>query len=650
MIEQKIPMKDIIGETNRQYGGDGEIGILAEDMKRNGQIHPITLKLHIGDDGNSHNYNIVAGRRRFAAAKMLGWAEIKASILEPDEEDLAEAIAGSENINRLNMHPLDEAKILKALIVNGESVENLAKQYDRPKSAIWQRVQLLDLGDGVKDLFRQGRISLLSAAMLKSLDAEQQESFCKKFENKYKEKIPDFEVQGYIAGARHDRLYQCVAGKDCAACQKRTFYSNRELFPELEGEGDFCLDHGCYISKWLELLSGKIKTVKAEHKGHADANIIACDDKRLERIFGKKITVEGVDYAVVQIHWSNRPDNKQTKTSKPCFVINLKAGKITVESRYWKEPAEEKAQQQALDEARSSWVPVVNILDLPKEEAAATIKTLVDKNNKLNHWEFNGKVQEKIFWKLMEEHAKKKPAASDIALYFDEKVSFLDGDEKKFFKLFTGLECSIKNISELIKLPKEKLFRLLVAMTFGPDSMPEPDDLETGIKNDLITWLGINPKQLRELYKEEIKALLPKPKATAGKPAKGKKTNVRKCRVCGCTYGDCSGCIEKAGIPCHWVEEDLCSACADEAAKKKQPKKKPAKAKQAKKTAAVKTAKKKKPAAKKPAAPKTKKYLPGHNPGSAKGQGLKAKQKPVRVAKSAADTLVSMAGDPAVEM
>jgi len=35
----------------------------------------------------------------------------------------------------------------------------------------------------------------------------------------------------------------------------------------------------------------------------------------------------------------------------------------------------------------------------------------------------------------------------------------------------------------------------------------------------------------------------------------------RRCRVCGCTDEDCSGCIERTGEPCHWVEADLCSAC-----------------------------------------------------------------------------------------
>ncbi|MFO0887566.1 MAG: hypothetical protein U0790_00305 [Isosphaeraceae bacterium] len=39
--------------------------------------------------------------------------------------------------------------------------------------------------------------------------------------------------------------------------------------------------------------------------------------------------------------------------------------------------------------------------------------------------------------------------------------------------------------------------------------------------------------------------------------------DVRRCRECGCTDDDCSDCIERTGEPCHWVEANLCSACAD---------------------------------------------------------------------------------------
>lgn len=37
----------------------------------------------------------------------------------------------------------------------------------------------------------------------------------------------------------------------------------------------------------------------------------------------------------------------------------------------------------------------------------------------------------------------------------------------------------------------------------------------------------------------------------------------RRCRVCGCTDADCSGCIERTGEPCTWVEPNLCSACTE---------------------------------------------------------------------------------------
>ena len=38
-------------------------------------------------------------------------------------------------------------------------------------------------------------------------------------------------------------------------------------------------------------------------------------------------------------------------------------------------------------------------------------------------------------------------------------------------------------------------------------------------------------------------------------------TEPRTCRICGCTDYDCSGCIDRTGEPCHWVEADRCSAC-----------------------------------------------------------------------------------------
>ena len=48
-----------------------------------------------------------------------------------------------------------------------------------------------------------------------------------------------------------------------------------------------------------------------------------------------------------------------------------------------------------------------------------------------------------------------------------------------------------------------------------------------------------------------------------------KALEVRSCHKCGCTDEDCSQCIEKTGSPCHWVAENLCSACVENSTKSK---------------------------------------------------------------------------------
>lgn len=46
-----------------------------------------------------------------------------------------------------------------------------------------------------------------------------------------------------------------------------------------------------------------------------------------------------------------------------------------------------------------------------------------------------------------------------------------------------------------------------------------------------------------------------------------KRMNAQVCIGCGCTDWNCTRCIEKTGEPCHWAEQDLCSACAESSTK-----------------------------------------------------------------------------------
>jgi hypothetical protein len=71
---------------------------------------------------------------------------------------------------------------------------------------------------------------------------------------------------------------------------------------------------------------------------------------------------------------------------------------------------------------------------------------------------------------------------------------------------------------------------------------PDPDD----------PWLSVDPDQ--EIAVGDI-VTVTIPRIVSRIPA-------RRCRECGCTDMDCSDCVERTGVPCYWIEADLCSACA----------------------------------------------------------------------------------------
>ena len=527
------------------------IHILAEDIKQNGLINPITVKLA---DENGHDvFEVVAGRRRVRAVTMLGWKEIPCRVLEGDEIERADEIAGAENINRLGMHPLDEATIFKKLLENGEAIEALSKRFDRTVSAIWQRVQLLDLNDGIKEFFRNGKIDLHAAAMLKSLDADQQQAFYEKFHKSNRivdSNISIWDVKTFISKGRHDKLYKCITGKECAKCARRTFYSNKALFPELDNEADLCLDHECYMENWRRFLSAEFKAIKAKNKSHEDANIIVCANDDLRKIFGKTVTVDGIEFAVVKTDYYDRPDEKPSKGAKPCFKIDMSdeytgdadddfyddkdfEDVFTCVPMYWKE-AEKKKSKDGTSERQNPLIPLVKLLDLPQEEAEQTLAALTGKVNVQKDYytltnkvgEFERKIKYKILERLIDIVVKKPDDEKDIDRFLDH---FLDRDgNKNIIKKFIGSD----KTTALKKLSVARMFTALYASTLNPYRLPDFEKFAPRLKNGIAEWVGVSIPKLREMYQEELKLLMPKPSApkkeTEAKPAQGKKPTAKK--------------------------------------------------------------------------------------------------------------------------
>jgi ParB/RepB/Spo0J family partition protein len=525
MKEKRIELAGLRFSSDRAYGGEGDIQILAEDIKRNGIINPITVKPFPEEAVAGYMaYEVVAGRRRVQAVTLLGWKDIPCRILEGDEIDRAGEIAGSENINRMAMHPLDEAAVFHKLIENGRPIQELAKQYDRSVSAIWQRIQLLGLSDDIKTLFRNGNLSLYAAAMLKSLDEKGQEAFYEEFKDnwyvEHRTEIPSHEIRGFISGRLNNRLFDFIMTKECRGCQKRTFYKDKGLFPELDGADDSCLDNECYLKRWNTLIAAKIKNCKKTSPAHSDSVILAVDGK-LKKWLGKNPVFDGAAYEVRSAGYSETTEDPG-KNDAPCIRIELNySDELKASAQYWKH------QTAPANRQESGFASIVRLLDLPKNEAATAIQALEGNKDKLDQWDLNRKVKEKIFWRLMEERAKQPPGRDEVAIYLRNNVfREMSADEKKTFGLFMGEDYSESIIPRLKSLPIEKLFFLMAAVGFRAGQLPSLNyfDNKNQAEKNFISWLGSSREAVKKLYQEEIKALMPKakPPEGAGKAGGGK--------------------------------------------------------------------------------------------------------------------------------
>ncbi|MBQ9774231.1 MAG: ParB/RepB/Spo0J family partition protein [Clostridia bacterium] len=144
---------------------------LADSIAQFGVLQPIIVRESALLAGT---YEIIAGERRWRAAKMAGLSEIPAVILEGDDLKAAQ-VAVIENVQREDLNPVEEALAYDALIERfGLTQEQVAKQVGKSRSAITNNLRLLDLPDEVLELLRGGDLSAGHARALLGLKNEEQ--------------------------------------------------------------------------------------------------------------------------------------------------------------------------------------------------------------------------------------------------------------------------------------------------------------------------------------------------------------------------------------------------------------------------------------------------------------------------------------------
>lgn len=148
---------------------EGALYELAESIKAQGIMQPILVR-RLGDGANSGKYEIIAGERRFRAAKLAGLDSVPVLVRDvPDEA--AAAMALIENIQREDLNPLEEAQGLQRLIRDfGLTHEQAAQAVGRSRSAASNLLRLLNLADPVQTMLMAGDIDMGHARALLALE------------------------------------------------------------------------------------------------------------------------------------------------------------------------------------------------------------------------------------------------------------------------------------------------------------------------------------------------------------------------------------------------------------------------------------------------------------------------------------------------
>lgn len=148
-----------------------DLSSLADSIKEYGLIQPITVR-RVGE-----RYQIIAGERRWRAARMAGLSEVPVSIISADDKKAAE-MALVENIQRSDLDPIEEAEAFSSLIEEyGLTQEEVGRRTGRSRTSVTNTLRLLELPASVRRLVSDRAITEGHAKVLMGIkDNEKLES------------------------------------------------------------------------------------------------------------------------------------------------------------------------------------------------------------------------------------------------------------------------------------------------------------------------------------------------------------------------------------------------------------------------------------------------------------------------------------------
>ncbi|MBJ6369147.1 ParB/RepB/Spo0J family partition protein, partial [Snuella sedimenti] len=250
-----------IGKTNpRREFNDASIGELSESIRKNGLLQPILVR------PTAKGYELVCGERRLRACRLINLESVPAQVKELNDQEALEAQI-VENLEREDVHPIDEAETFKLMLEQGNyNIGDIATKIARSETFILQRLSLNNLNAEWKKLFLKGVVNLSKALIIARLEKKYQKEVAQVAKDwqggikstKQLQAYIDSNITAQLSKALFDPKDENLIMKAgaCPNCPKRSG-ANCSLFPDVK-ENDRCFDKSCFNIKTQKYIQNEI--------------------------------------------------------------------------------------------------------------------------------------------------------------------------------------------------------------------------------------------------------------------------------------------------------------------------------------------------------------------------------------------------------
>ena len=168
-----LPISQIEPYANqpRHHFDEDALQDLADSIREHGIIQPLTVRRL-----SSGYYQIIAGERRWRAARIAGLSEVPAIVIEADDRKAME-LAMIENLQREDLNPIEEAEGYRVLTEQyGMTQDECAQRVGKSRPTVANALRLLGLTESVRAMVEDGRLSAGHARALLVLNSRQQQA------------------------------------------------------------------------------------------------------------------------------------------------------------------------------------------------------------------------------------------------------------------------------------------------------------------------------------------------------------------------------------------------------------------------------------------------------------------------------------------